>query len=116
MVRPGVLSEFLVTLDEKQARLVRPDASVQVRLHALPHKTYYGTITTAPLRLAPPKSGEIRPLGADTHFAVIQLQNPDASMKIGMTGRALINCGKQSIWSRSIEGLLDFLHLDVRMR
>jgi putative peptide zinc metalloprotease protein len=116
VIRPSILSEFLVTLDEKQSRLVAPGAAVQVRLHALPHKTYRATIPSAPLRLAPPKPGEIRPPGADSHFAVIQLENPDEALKIGMSGRARIHCGKQSLGGRFVEGLLDFLHLDIRMR
>jgi hypothetical protein len=33
-----------------------------------------------------------------------------------MTGRARIHCGSQSLGNRLTEGVLDFLHLDVRMR
>jgi hypothetical protein len=43
-----------------------------------------------------------------TSFAVIQLENPGAALEICMAGAARVGCGNQS--------LLDFLHLDIRMR
>lgn len=117
VIRPPVLSKFLVTLGEKQARLVQAGARVQIRFLALPGETYQGKVPTAPLRLSPPKPGEPpTPPGADTHFALVQLENPGASLKIGMAGIARIDCGQQSLLARLTESLLDFLHLDIRMR
>jgi putative peptide zinc metalloprotease protein len=117
IIRPPVLSEFLVTLGEKQARLVQAGARVQIRFLALPDETYQGKVAASPLRLAPPKPGEPpTPPGADTHFALVQLENPSTSLKIGMAGSALIDCGNQSFAGRMVEWLLDFVHLDVRMR
>ncbi|MBU6182492.1 MAG: hypothetical protein KGR46_06755, partial [Verrucomicrobia bacterium] len=79
--------------------------------------SFPGTVAAPPLRLAPPAPGEPPPPpGSDTHFATIRLADPDEPLKIGMTGRAKIGCGSQSPGSRLLEGLLDFLHLDIRMR
>ncbi|MFM8981937.1 MAG: efflux RND transporter periplasmic adaptor subunit [Spartobacteria bacterium] len=117
VIQPAQLSEFLITLDEKQARLVRSGAQARVRFRSRTGETFPGTVAAQPLRLAPPAPGEpSAPPGADTHFATIQLTNTEAPLKIGMTGLASIDCGQQSLGGRLLEGLLDFLHLDVRMR
>lgn len=117
VIQPAQLSEFLITLDEKQARLVRSGAQARVRFRLRTDETFQGTIAAQPLRLAPPAPGEpAAPPSADTHFATIQLTNTEAPLKIGMTGLASIDCGQQSLGGRLLEGLLDFLHLDVRMR
>lgn len=117
VIQPAQLAEFLVTLDEKQARLVRAGATAKVRFRSLLGQTFAGTVAAQPLRLAPPGPGEpAPPPGSDTHFATILLAKPDEPLKIGMTGRAKIECGSQSPGSRLLEGLLDFLHLDIRMR
>lgn len=116
-IHPAILDEFQVTLDEKQARLVKAGARVQIRFRAIPGKTYTGIIAAQPLRLAPPAPGEpAPPPGADTHFATLVIKNPDTHLKIGTTGRARIDCGHQSLLSSLVENLLDFLHLDIRMR
>ena len=117
VIQPAQLSEFLVTLDEKQARLVRSGARARVRFRSRAGETFTGTIAAQPLRLSPAAPGETRPPpGADTHFATIKLANTEVPLKIGMTGLASIDCGQQSLGGSIVEGLLDFLHLDIRMR
>ena len=117
VIQPKQLPEFLVTLDEKQARLIHAGYPARVRFRSLMEETFSGTIAAQPLRLSPPAPGEpAAPPGADTHFATIRLTNTEAPLKIGMTGRASIDCGHQSLGGRIVEGLLDFLHLDIRMR
>ena len=116
-IRPAILEECLVTLGEREARLVHPGARALVRFPALPGKSFAGIVATPPLRLSPPASGQPAPTpGADTHFANIKLLHPDETLKIGMTCRARIDCGRETLFQSIFESLLDFLHLDVRMR
>lgn len=117
VIQPDNLDELIVTLNEKQARLVVSGAPFKLRLNAYPEVTFRGIVTSPPLRLTPqlPTSAP-QSTGADTHFAALQITDSINGLKIGMTGRVRIDCGKQSLASRLSEGLLDFLHLDVRMQ
>jgi multidrug efflux pump subunit AcrA (membrane-fusion protein) len=116
-IRPAVLDEFLVTFGEKEARLVHAGARAVVRFRALPGKSFIGVVAAPPLRLAKPSPGQPAPTpGSDSHFANITLSNPDEMLKIGMTGRVQIERGRESLFQTTLEALLDFLHLDVRMR
>jgi putative peptide zinc metalloprotease protein len=118
VIQPDRLDESLVTLNEKQARLVNSGAAFKLRLNAYPEMTLKGIVTAPPLRLSPRLPAALAlPSGADTHFALLQITNaPSEKLKIGMTGRVRIDCGKQSPASRLLEELLDFFHLDVRMQ
>ena len=116
-IRPAVLDEFLVTFGEKEARLVHAGARAVVRFRALPGKSFIGVVAAPPLRLAKPPPGQPAPApGSDSHFANITLSNPDDMLKIGMTGRVQIERGRESLFQFTLEALLDFLHLDIRMR
>lgn len=116
-IRPPVLNEFLVTFGEKEARLVHAGARAVVRFRALSGKSFRGIVDAPPLRLAKPTSGEPTPEpGSDSHFANITLTDPDGTLKIGMTGRVRIDCGRETLFQSTLDSLLDFLHLDVRMR
>ena len=117
VIQPDRLNEALVTLNEKQARLVSAGSSFKLRLTAYPETTLKGIVVATPLRLSPTLTAAPAPIaGADTHFASLQITNSLPGLKIGMTGCVRIDCGKQSLVSRLMEYLLDFLHLDVRMQ
>lgn len=117
VILPDRLNEALVTLNEKQARLVRAGSFFKMRLNSYPEITLQGTVQSPPLRLSPRSASTPTPVAvADTHFAVLQITNSPSGLKIGMTGRVRIDCGNQSLISRLTEYLLDFLHLDVRMQ
>lgn len=117
VIQPDKLDELIVTLSEKQARLVGSGASFKLRLNSYPDVTFRGIVTSPPLRLSPRSpTSPPQSAGADTHFAALQITDSIKGLKIGMTGRVRIDCGKQSIAARLSEGLLDFLHLDVRMQ
>jgi hypothetical protein len=96
---------------------VHAGARAVVRFRALPGKSFIGVVAAPPLRLAKPPPGQpaLAP-GSDSHFAKITLSNPDDMLKIGMTGRVQIERGRESLFQTALEALLDFLHLDVRMR
>ena len=117
VIQPDRLNEALVTLNEKQARLVSAGSSFKLRLTAYPETTLKGIVVATPLRLSPTLTAAPAPIaGADTHFASLQITNSLPGLKIGMTGCVRIDCGNQSLVSRLMEYLLDFLHLDVRMQ
>ena len=116
VIQPNRLNEALVTLNEKQARLVCSGSSFKLRLTAYPETTLKGIVVATPLRLSPGTAAPASIAGADTHFASLQITNSLPGLKIGMTGCVRIHCSKQSLVSRLMEYLLDFLHLDVRMQ
>lgn len=134
VVQPELLDEFLVPLAEKEARQVKDGAAASLRLRGQPWKLFRGVVAGDPLRL----NAEQLPAGlregaggdvavsahaasketllADTHFAKVRITNPDSSLKIGMTGRVRIECGRQTIAARLAGALADFVRLDVRMQ
>lgn len=134
VVQPGDLDEFLVPLGEKEARQVRAGAPVRLRLRSQPWKLFEGEIVANPMRL----NAEELPMGlrqmaggdvavssdaankptllSDTHFAKVRISDPDSSLKIGMTGRVRIECGRQTLAVRLAGAIADFVRLDVRMQ
>lgn len=134
VVQPGDLDEFLVPLGEKEARQVRAGASVRLRLRSQPWKLFAGEIVANPMRLNAEElptglrqmaGGDVavssdaankQTLLSDTHFAKVRISDPDPSLKIGMTGRVRIECGRQSLAARLAGAIADFVRLDVRMQ
>jgi hypothetical protein len=134
VVQPGDLDEFLVPLGEKEARQVRAGAPVRLRLRSQPWKLFEGEIVANPMRLNAEElptglrqmaGGDVavssdaankQTLLSDTHFAKVRISDPDPSLKIGMTGRVRIECGRQSLAARLAGAIADFVRLDVRMQ
>ena len=134
VIQPGDLDEFLVPLGEKEARQVRAGAPVRLRLRSQPWKLFAGEIVANPMRL----NAEELPTGlrqlaggdvavssdaankptllSDTHFAKVRISDPDPLLKIGMTGRVRIECGRQTLAARLAGAIADFVRLDVRMQ
>lgn len=134
VVQPPMLDEFLVPLGEKEARQVKDGARARLRLRGQRGKLFHGVVAGDPLRL----SAEQLPAGlreaaggdvavsagaarqetllADTHFAKVRIVNPDPNLKMGMTGRVRIECGRQTVAARLAGALADFVRLDVRMQ
>jgi putative peptide zinc metalloprotease protein len=134
VVQPPMLDEFLVPLGEKEARQVKDGARARLRLRGQPGQLFHGVVAGDPLRL----SAEQLPAGlreaaggdvaisagaarqetllADTHFAKVRIVNPDPNLKMGMTGRVRIECGRQTVAARLAGALADFVRLDVRMQ
>jgi putative peptide zinc metalloprotease protein len=134
VVQPPMLDEFLVPLGEKEARQVKDGARARLRLRGQPGKLFHGVVVGDPLRL----SAEQLPAGlreaaggdvavsastarqetllADTHFAKVRIVNPVPDLKMGMTGRVRIECGRQTVAARLAGALADFVRLDVRMQ
>ena len=46
----------------------------------------------------------------------VRIVNPDPDLKMGMTGRVRIECGRQTVAARLAGALADFVRLDVRMQ
>ncbi|MFM8684556.1 MAG: hypothetical protein ACKOEG_12425, partial [Chthoniobacterales bacterium] len=134
VVQPNELDEILVPLSEKDARQVKAGAAARLRLRGQPWKLFRGVVDGDPLRLSAEQlpaglreaaGGDVavsadtakqQTLLSDTHFAKIRLTNPDASLKIGMTGRVRIDCGRQTLARRLFGAMADFVRLDVRMQ
>jgi putative peptide zinc metalloprotease protein len=134
VIQPADLDEFLIPLDEKQARQVRKGARVELRLRSQPWKLFRGGVIGDPLRLNAEElpagllqssggdvavssaGGRKQTLLADTHFVKVRISDPDPALKIGMTGRVRIECGRQTLAARLTGAIADFVRLDVRMQ
>lgn len=133
VVQPNELDEILVPLSEKDARQVKAGAAARLRLRGQPWKLFRGVVDGDPLRLSAEQlpaglreaaGGDVavsadaakQTLLSDTHFAKVRLTNPDASLKIGMTGRVRIDSGRQTLARRLVGAMTDFVRLDVRMQ
>ena len=46
--------------------------------------------------------------------AQVDVQNPDALLRPGMTGRSVIHCGKRPFGKMVLQSLLDLVSLDYR--
>ena len=134
VVQPNEIDELLVPLSEKDARQVKAGAAARLRLRGQPWKLFRGVVDGDPLRLSAEQlpaglreaaGGDVavsadavkqQTLLSDTHFAKVRLTNPDSSLKIGMTGRVRIDCGRQTLARRLFGAIADFVRLDVRMQ
>lgn len=134
IVQPANFDELVIPLGEKQARQVRAGAPVRLRLRSQPWKLFHGEIVGDPLRLdadqlpaglregsggdvaVSPAANKTEKLLADTHFAKVRISDPDPTLKIGMTGRVQIGCGRQTVLARLAGAVADFVRLDVRMQ
>jgi multidrug resistance efflux pump len=123
VVQPNEIDELLVPLSEKDARQVKAGAAARLRLRGQPWKLFRGVVDGDPLRLSAEQLLAVsadavkqQTLLSDTHFAKVRLTSPDSSLKIGMTGRVRIDCGRQTLARRLSGAIADFVRLDVRMQ
>ena len=141
LLRPGDLFCDIVRLDpmrikialnEKQVRYVEQGQRVLLKADAYPGRTFAGTIASKPLMFvgqdmpaafSARRSGDV-PTGFDAHgkevplervfTAEIEVQNPDGTLRPGMTGRARIFAGRRP-WGRLVlQSVLDLVSLDYR--
>ena len=117
MIRPLQGGDFLIPLDEKAARMVKRGAAVVLRASSFPSIRYTGQVLTDPLSFGSP-SKEIPESAAiqGSHFARVQIPDPEGRLRPGMTGRVRIDCGHTTAVGGLIEAVMDFVRLDVRMR
>lgn len=113
--RPGTFF-FEALLDQQQARMVKPGARAHVRLNSFPTRTLSASVQTIPLRLPPPDGAANNTAQPFTHSVLLKLESPPPDLRIGMTGKARIYRGNQSFTAAAFSLILDFVHLDVRMR
>jgi putative peptide zinc metalloprotease protein len=113
VIKPDEMAEFQIPLDEREAHRVQKGQSVHLRLYAIPELKLHGQVETAPLRLQPDKT---KPLITQTHFVAVKIEAPVSGLKIGMSGRAKIECGRRPYAFMLWDDLLGFLKLDLRMR
>jgi multidrug resistance efflux pump len=117
VVSPERLDEFTIPLGEKEARLVRAGATVRLRVRAYPERAFTGVVVAAPLRAAPSPEAGLDPAAAkDTHFVTVRIADDDVALRIGLTGRVRIECGRAPLGLLLLEKAWDFLRLDLRMR
>ncbi len=117
VIRPSRNGDFLIPLDEKAARLVKQGADVALRTTAFPAIRYAGSVTKDPLSSSPNslEPGQSSP-GTETHYARVQIPDPEGRLRPGMTGRVRIGCGTTTLAAAVAEGVMDFVRLDVRLR
>ena len=113
IIKPDEVAEFQIPLDEREAHRVQKGQSARLRLYAIPEVHLRGQVEAAPLRFQPDKT---KPNMNQTHFVTVKIENPLSGLKIGMSGRAKIECGRRSYAYMLWDDLLSFLKLDLRMR
>jgi len=128
LIQPERLNDFLIPLNEKEARTVKRSDPVRLRLRAFPERLYEGRVLSDPLRM-PASDPQFQPTAlqalptarptaakTDTHFAIVRLDNDSRDLKIGMSGRVRIRCGYRTVGRALLERAMDFLRLDFRMQ
>lgn len=123
---------IMIPVNEKQVRYVAPGQRVELKANAYPGQTFHGKIAGAPLvplgknmpaAFSAKRSGDVSTFvdkeGHEvpverTFAAQIEVQNSDALLRQGMTGRAVISAGKRPFGKMVLQSLLDLVSLDYR--
>ena len=79
-----------VAIDEEDATLLARDQPADVKLYPFPSRTFHGAVSLVGARMR--EQGTSRFV-----IAEVRIDNPDASIKAGMVGRAKIRVGNRSI-------------------
>jgi len=121
-----------IPLNEKQVRYIAAGQRVDFKANAYPGRAFNGQIVNAPLvpitknmpaAFSAKRSGDVSTyLDNEGHevpverifAAQIDVQNPDAQLRPGMTGRAVIYAGKRPFGKMVLQSLLDLVSLDYR--
>ena len=121
-----------IPLNEKQVRYIAPGEAVEFQANAYPGRTFHGSIVAAPLvpitkgmpaAFSAKRSGDVstfidregHEMPVERTFAAqIDVQNPGAVLRQGMTGRACIYAGKRPFGKMVLQSLLDLVSLDYR--
>jgi putative peptide zinc metalloprotease protein len=121
-----------IPLNEKQVRYVAPGQRVELQANAYPGRTFYGNIVGAPLvpitknmpaAFSAKRSGDVstfvdregHEVPVERIFAAqIDVQNPGALLRQGMTGQARIYTGQRPFGKMVLQSLLDLVSLDYR--
>ncbi len=125
--------QIYIPLNEQQARHIRPAQKVELRVSALPNRTFVGEVTedlkTPPNAELPPNliatlggdiaaqpdaEGRLKPLEV-TYGILVQLANEDETLRPGMTGTVRIHGDKVQVWQMLWMKVLDFVSLDYRL-
>jgi len=121
-----------IPLNERQVRYVTPGNRVEFKANAYPGRTFFGNLASAPLvpitknmpaAFSAKRSGDVSTfIDREGHevpverifSAQIDVQNSDALLRPGMTGRARIHAGKRPFGKMVLQSLLDLVSLDYR--
>jgi putative peptide zinc metalloprotease protein len=125
--------QIYIPLNERQARHIRAGQRVELRVPAMPARTFEGQVIsdtkTPPTRdlpqnlvatlggdlaAQPDVEGRLTPLET-TYGVLVSLPNPDQALRPGMTGTTLLHGPTQSLWRTALMKLLDFVSLDYRL-
>jgi putative peptide zinc metalloprotease protein len=121
-----------IALSEKQVRYIEKGQKVELRAHAFPSREYHGVIAERPVMFfgqeiprgfSKKYGGDVltytdhqgREIPVDRTFeAVLEVQNPDGTLRPGMTVRGKIHAGNYP-WGRLVlQSILDLWSLDYR--
>jgi len=121
-----------IPLNERQVRYVAPGERVEFKANSYPGSAFHGQIVDAPLvpitknmpaAFSATRSGDVstfidregHEVPVERIFAAqIDVQNPDAQLRPGMTGRAVIYAGQRPFGKMVLQSLLDLVSLDYR--
>lgn len=127
-VIPSKSLQVIIPLDEREARLVRKDQSVSLRVHGWSGERFSGSVRFSPVAWLrqPPRSvreaknkaaaAQEKPQLHDAPYEVeLEIQNPDRLLRAGMTGRARVYCGYTTLAQLALERLRSALVFDLQM-
>ena len=121
-----------IPLNEKQVRYIAPGQRVEFQANAYPGHTFQGSIVAAPLvpitrnmpaAFSAKRSGDVstfidregHEMPVERIFAAqIDVENPGAVLRQGMTGQARISAGRRPFGKMVLQSLLDLVSLDYR--
>ena len=132
-VMPTDSLQVIIPLDEQEARLVRTDQPVSLRVYAWSGQLFSGRVSLPPVAwLQQSRDTTARQSHGSTNEVVsvaqkkselhdapyeveLEVQNPDGLLRAGMTGRARIHCGSTTIAGLVREKLRGLLVFDLQM-
>lgn len=125
--------QIFIPLNERQARHIRAGQKVELRVPAMPSRTFEGQVMedakTPPARELPPNlvatlggdlaaeadaQGRLMPLET-TYGVLVSIANTDHALRPGMTGSARLHGDRVPVWRLWLMKLLDFISLDYRL-
>ena len=132
-VTPAQPLRVIIPLDQREAKLVRLNQSVSLRVYGNASRIFTGHVSTPALawlreihelRLTAHAGGDV-PTKTDPHGverpsdayyeAELEIENPERLLRPGMSGRAKIHCGNTTLVRLIIEGFRNLVVFDLQM-
>lgn len=133
-VAPTQPLRVVIPLNQREARLVRVDHPVTLRVYGAASRKFRGRVATPALALVKevsdkglaaksggdvpsqpdPARGVERP-SESLYEAELELENPNRALRPGMTGRAKIHCGRTTTWALIADSFRSIVYFDLQL-